>query len=120
MQLVLAGLALVVAGIQFNDPDPIYWIFVYTATAVVLAAGAFNRHSSFWTAVLMGAITAGMLWTLAGLGTYLLAGDYASIFGSMSPDRPYVEETREFLGLAMAMAAVVWVYRRQPAAHRQA
>jgi hypothetical protein len=53
-----------------------------------------------------------MLMTVSGFGAYLQSGDFGSIFGSMLASKPYVEETREFLGLTMALAALVWCYRR--------
>lgn len=112
MHLLIAGLALVAASLQFNDPDPVYWIVAYTATALVVAARGFDKHSRFWTAVVMGVVGGGMLWSVTGLGEYLLAGDFGSIIGGMRADRPYIEKTREFLGLAMSLAALTWVYRR--------
>lgn len=114
MSFLLAGLALVSMGLQFNDPDPVYWVAAYGATALVVGAMGLGKRSQLWTAITIGVVVGGMLWSVPGFGAYLLAGDYGSIFGSMRADRPYIEESREFLGLAMSLAALTWVYRRQP------
>ncbi len=35
LKYVLAGVFFVMAGLQFNDLDPIYWIAVYGGTALI-------------------------------------------------------------------------------------
>jgi hypothetical protein len=35
LHYVLAALFLYIAALQFNDPDPLYWIIVYVGTAAV-------------------------------------------------------------------------------------
>jgi len=112
LYFLLAGLALVAAALQFNDPDPVYWIAVYTGTAAVIAGKGLGRLSRFWAAVVIGGTVAGMLMTVGGFGAYLQSGNFVSIFGDMLASPPYVEETREFLGLALALAALAWCYRR--------
>jgi len=108
---LLAALSLVSAGLQFNDPDPIYWVLVYSGTAVVIAARSVDRFNRFWAAVVIGSVIAGLLMTVSGFGAYLQSGDFGSVYGAMLESKPYVEETREFLGLAMSLAALVWCYR---------
>lgn len=111
-RLVLAALVLVVAGLQFNDPDPAYWVAVYAATAAAIAASAFGRLTVFRAALVAGALLAGMLMTVSGAIDYLASTDYGAIVGEMRPDKPYVEEAREFLGLGLALAALAWSARR--------
>lgn len=103
-----------VASIQFNDPDPVYWVAVYAATALVIAGNAAGRFSSFWSALVIGGALAGILLTTGGFGAYVVSGDLRSILGDMHPGKPYVEEAREFLGLVLAIAALAWSYRNAP------
>jgi len=112
VRFVLAALALVAAGLQFNDPDPVYWIAAYTATAVAIGASAFGRLTPLWAGTVAGGLLAGMLISIGGAIDYLVSADFASLIGEMRPDKPYVEEAREFLGLAMALAALAWAARR--------
>jgi len=107
----LSGLALLVAALQFNDPDPVYWIAIYTATAVVAASKGLGRLNRFWTAIVIGGVVAGMLLTVSGFIAFVQSGDFGSIVGEMLASKPYVEESREFLGLALALAALIWISR---------
>ena len=110
--LVVAALVFVMAALQFNDPDPIYWIAVYSATALVIAARAFGRVSRFWSGVALGGVLAGMLISVGGFLAYLSSAAFGSIFGDMLASPSYVEETREFLGLAICLIALTWRSRR--------
>ena len=112
LYFVLSGLALLVAALQFNDPDPVYWIVIYTGTAAVAAGKGLGHFNRFWAAVVIGGVVGGMLLSVSGFVEFLLAGDFGSIFGAMLASKPYVEESREFLGLALALAALSWLYRR--------
>ncbi|MGH8221546.1 MAG: transmembrane 220 family protein [Woeseiaceae bacterium] len=97
-----ASLFLIAAAVQFNDPDPLYWILVYAGTAAIALARGLGHHSVFWTGVCSGAVAAGIAWTLPAFGAYLTSGNLASILGDMSSG-PHVEEAREFIGLVLAL-----------------
>lgn len=107
---VLAIPLLFAAAIQFNDPDPLYWVAVYTAAAAVIAGQAFGFFSKFWSAAVIGAVLAGMSMTLSGFLTYLLSWDFGVIVGDMLASKPFIEQTREFIGLGLALALLVWSY----------
>lgn len=108
--LLAAALLLVMAVIQLNDPDPIYWVTVYAAAAVIpLGQLVGRKFPDLWTMV-MGLIIAGLLMSLPGFWDYLTADDYLSITREMLGDKPYVEYGREFLGLVIA-AFLLMPYR---------
>lgn len=98
------------AWIQLNDPDPLYWIAVYSGSALVAVAAAFGRSSGFWTAILLGAVAAGMIIAAPGVLDYFAAGEFANI-GDMA-NASYVEPAREFGGLLIAFAFLI--YSRRP------
>lgn len=110
VRFVLGGLAFLAAFIQWNDPDPIYWIAVYAATGVVVVSQAFGRLNRFWVTLVIGAVMGGLLMTLGGLVDYLRSGDWGSITGEMTASKPYVEEAREFGGLALSLLLLTWCY----------
>jgi len=116
LYVVLSGLAVVSAALQFNDPDPLYWIAVYAGAAAVIAATAIGHFSRFWAALVAGGAVAGMLMTAPGFLTWLGSGDYAALWGQMMAGKPYVEESREFLGLAIVLAALALCFRAPGAA----
>jgi Transmembrane family 220, helix len=108
---IFAGLFLLSAFLQLNDPDPLYWSVVYAAAgAVALARGMGRRYGDLETVVL-GGVMAGILMSAPGFIAYLRAGDLASLTGSMA-SASHVEPAREFLGLAIVMT-VLLVYRRR-------
>lgn len=96
-----AALFSVFAALQFNDPDPLYWILVYGGTAMVAFAQGLGRHSRFWTGACVGAVVVGIISTAPGFSDYLTSGDLGSIFSDMARGN-YIENSREFLGLALA------------------
>lgn len=102
-----AALFLLIAALQFNDPDPIYWIAAYVGTAAVAGGLALGRYSRFWTGAVIGLVLAGMLQTFSAVIDYLAAGDYGIIFSDMMTSE-YVEPTREFGGLLLAFALLVF------------
>ncbi len=99
------------ALLQFNDPDPLYWVWVYGGTAVVAVAKCLGRSSPFWNVLLLGAALSGMVIALPSLLEYLRDGDWASIAGSMESNA-HAEPVREFLGLLLAAALLCWYQRR--------
>ena len=101
-----AALFGVFAIIQVNDPDPLYWILVYAGTAIVALAYGLGRHSRFWTGVCLGAVVAGIISTAPGFGEYVTSGNLGSILGEMTGG-DYVENSREFLGLVLALILLV-------------
>ena len=103
---VVAAVFLVFAAIQLNDPDPLYWIGVYAGTAGVALARAFGRQSRFWTGACVGAVAAGIVTTAPAFGQFLGSGQPMSLLGAMSGG-DYIENSREFLGLALALAVLV-------------
>ena len=98
------------AIVQFNDPDPLIWIGLYSFVALVNAMGIFSffpKRSIMLGLVVLGA---GCLYLSPSLIEWIGSSD--SIITGMSPDRIYVEESREFLGMLMAFGTLVYQYMR--------
>ncbi|MGI9344102.1 MAG: transmembrane 220 family protein [Gammaproteobacteria bacterium] len=103
--LFVAMLA-VTAVLQFNDPDPAYWVTVYGLGAAVPLMHALGRQARFLAALTIGMIISGMLYAAPGFFDYLVSGRWGSITGSMDGPDAYVEPAREFIGLLIALAIV--------------
>lgn len=108
--LMVAALFMLMAAIQLNDPDPLYWCLVYLAVAAVPMLHAFERTQVMFYWVTCGLVSAGMLMSLPGFVDYVLSGDYGSVTGAMTNAKPYIEYAREFLGLVIA-AVGLYFYR---------
>ncbi len=98
--LVFTSFALV----QYNDPDPWVWMLLYGAVALLFGWAAIGR-------LYRRAAQAGFFLTLIWAATYLpafwdwLQMGTPSIVETMKAEQPYVELTREFLGLVLAAGA---------------
>jgi hypothetical protein len=96
----------VMAALQYNDPDPTYWILVYGCSAVVAMQHARRRPGRFLAAATLGMILSGMIYAAPGFLEYLQAGNLGVITASMDGSARYVEPAREFLGLLIALLVV--------------
>ena len=103
--LFVAMLA-VIAALQLNDPDPVYWVAVYGLGAVVPLLHSFGRQAQFLSAVTIGMILSGLIYAAPGFREYLQSGDFGSITGPMDGPAWYVEPAREFIGLLIALTIV--------------
>ena len=109
IHFVFSALFLYFAYIQLNDPDPLYWIVIYTGTAAVALARGLGKSSKFWTTILIGAVAAGMIIATPGLVDFIASGNIAAI-GDMD-NAPYVEPAREFGGLLLALGLLLYYYK---------
>ena len=96
-----AALFLVIATLQLNDLDPVYWVLVYGGTAMIAFGQGLGSHSRFWTGACIGAVATGIISTAPVFGDYLTSENFSSIFSGMG-SRDYIENSREFLGLVLA------------------
>lgn len=91
------------ASLQFNDPDPIIWVSFYVICALVPTLLLFNKfyRSLFWLAVVVCA--AQLFISAPGAYQYYLHMDGEPLMQGMNPEKPYIEECREFLGTLIAL-----------------
>lgn len=112
LNFVLAAVFFAMAGLQFNDPDPIYWVAVYSGTALVALGKALGRFSEFWAAITIGAVLAGMIYAIPGVLNFIDFGSFDELPGKMTASKPYVESTREFGGLLIALIVLASYVKR--------
>ena len=95
------------AALQFNDPDPLTWILFYTICAAVPLLALFNRpmHPVFWIALIVCGLELALY--AGGAYNYYLHRTEEPLMQSMNPDKPYIEEAREFLGALIATVFVL-------------
>lgn len=101
------------AYLNLNDPDPVIWVLAYGATAILFAMAAFGRADkrvSGWYAI---ALAIWMLTMSGGMMDWFSAG-MPSIAEEMQATAPHIEVVREFLGLLIAVLALVWLWWSTP------
>ena len=95
------------AGLQFNDPDPIIWISFYVLCAFIpslLFLNIFNRPL-FILAIIWCGVE--LFISAPGACQYYLHMAEEPLMQGMNPQKPYIEECREFLGALIALALVL-------------
>lgn len=109
LNLFLSVIFILFALVQLNDPDPYVWFTIYILVAVALIASIFVRLP-MWAIYIA---FAGMVLYAGFHASYFLEWLYSDnpgeLFGEMSEERYYLEGTREFLGLLIALAAFVYL-----------
>lgn len=94
------------AALQINDPDPVIWVSFYCLCAAVpllLIANKFIRPL-FWLTLALCVIE--LFLSAPGAYNYYLHMDQEPLMQSMNPEKPYIEEAREFLGVLIALVLV--------------
>jgi hypothetical protein len=99
------------AYLQYNDPDPIFWIGVYGTFAVLSFLRVINKQSKKLILVATIATGIALLFYLPGFIEWLSVPDKGEIFGEMVYQKSYIEETREFFGLLLGAASLLFQYR---------
>jgi hypothetical protein len=108
--LSIAALFALSAALQLNDPDPVLWIAVYVAVALLWGMAAFGRFYRPFTVVLLLVLTVWMLTFVPDFVEWVQMG-MPTIVGSMKAEEPHIELVREFGGLFLAVASLVYLLR---------
>lgn len=113
LSIFFALMFMAFAFLQVNDPDPVLWILIYGAMAVVSVLAAFDVfiRKAFIILALFFVVYGIILWP--GVAEWLQQDDLSVLFSEgMKMQYPYVEESREFLGLLIcALVTAVYSFR---------
>lgn len=108
----LAALFFLFAAVQYNDPDPVQWMLLYggIATLYVLAALGRPNRPATWVG-----LAAALSWAFTYVPDFWqwVQMGMPSIVETMKAETPYVELTREFLGLLIAAGGCAWLLFRK-------
>ncbi|MEJ1241899.1 transmembrane 220 family protein [Chryseolinea sp. T2] len=108
VNFLLAVMFLIFAFVQINDPDPLIWILIYGAMAVVCVMAIFSYYPLRFLVVLLVAYLAYSVFYFKGVMEWLRQDNKALLFDDIAKmEHWYIEEAREFLGLLICMIVVV-------------
>jgi hypothetical protein len=108
LNLVLAVMFVIFAFLQVNDPDPLIWILIYGLLAASCVMAAFNVFMPKALAVLGVILLAYSVYYFPGVTEWLRSDDKSMLFDDLAKMQyPYIEESREFLGLLICVAVLV-------------
>lgn len=100
LNIFFAIMFLAFAALQVNDPDPILWILIYGVMAVVSVMAIFDYYNRWLMSALAVLYLIYMIILFPGLAEWLRQNDKSVLFDDvMKMEFPYIEESREFLGL---------------------
>lgn len=109
LNLILSILFVVFAALQYNDPDPFIWIPIYLFAAF-LCWRAYKgiQHRSLYLVAIVIYLLYALYLVFDKNGVISWASEHAaeSLVHSMKAEKPWIEETREFGGLVMLIAAM--------------
>jgi hypothetical protein len=115
VNFILAVMFLVFAFVQINDPDPVIWILIYGAMAVLSIMAIFNFYPKKF---IIGLLVLYVLYSIVyipGVTEWLQQDDKSLLFDDVAKMQyPYVEQTREFLGLMICIIVLVVFIVRSP------
>jgi hypothetical protein len=108
--LVFAILFVLFAGLQYNDPDPYWWIPIYLYAAVLCWLA--SRGKYFPKAYLAGiAVYLGyavyLFFTKDGVLDWAREHDAENLVQTMKAEKPWIEDTREFGGLLILIVVML-------------
>ncbi|MCB0521686.1 MAG: transmembrane 220 family protein [Saprospiraceae bacterium] len=107
INLALAAIFILVAAVQYNDPDPIHWMVLYFFVAGVCGFAAYGHYRQYvlWAGIAVCIIWMGTL--LPQMVEWVKMGT-PNIAGEMKATTPYIEFAREFFGVGICLAVLLW------------
>jgi hypothetical protein len=102
-------LFVVSAGLQYNDPDPGLWILIYLFAALNCY---FSIRKLYYPLINLTGIVLLFIYAVFlffdkdGVLTWVTEHKAENIAGSMKATTPWIEETREFFGLAIIITVM--------------
>ncbi|HEX6891898.1 MAG TPA: transmembrane 220 family protein [Chryseolinea sp.] len=116
LNFILALMFLAFAFVQINDPDPAVWILIYGAMATLSIMAIFEYYPrKFMVGVLVLYLIYGV-YTLIyhpGILQWLQSENKSDIFDDVAKmQNLFIEESREFLGLFICIAVLVFFLLR--------
>lgn len=113
--LVWAGIFILFAALQYNDPDPWRWIPIYGLAAFLCyryASGGRPRQATML--LIFFCIGYGIYLFMGANGVFSWATEHhrENLVQSMKATKPWIENTREFGGLLIIILVLGFNYLR--------
>ena len=100
------------AWLQLNDPDPAVWVLVYSIVALLFGISNFTTIPRVILYAVLGAMIVFALFHIPYFIEWLKSPNKSELFGDMVYEKPYIEGSREFMGLLIAISAVLYLLKR--------
>ena len=108
VNFILAIMFLLFAFVQINYPDPVIWILIYGAMAVLCIMAIFEFYPAKFTIGLLVLYVLYSIVYIPGVLEWLRQENKAMLFDDVAKMQyPYIEEAREFLGLLICITVLI-------------
>jgi len=108
LNVLLALIFALFAFLNLNDEDAVVWVAAYGSVAVLFGLAVFGRADRRISALLGLGLSIWML-TMSPDMMHWIDADMPSITEEMNASAPHIEAVREFLGLALAVFALIFL-----------
>ena len=111
VKIFFAVLFLLFVIVQFNDPDPLLWIVVYGSMVMVSIMSIYRRYPTGIMIVMASGFLIMTILYFDGFATWFNSDDRSLLFDDLAKMQyPYIEEAREFLGLLICIAVLIFYF----------
>lgn len=110
---ILGVIFILFAVIQLNDPDPVLWFLLYMMVALVSVISNYKKIHPY---IIWGLIIGYLAYASIHFSYFMdwLQTEHKNeLFGEMVYEKPYLEGTREFIGLVMAAGALFYQAKKK-------
>ncbi len=113
INVFVALIFILFAIVQLNDPDPFVWFTLYLLVALLSLVSIFREvpRPLLYGFGLVLLFYAAMHLEFAV--EWIMSENKGELFGEMQEEKQYLEGTREFLGLLIALAAVAYLIQQR-------
>jgi hypothetical protein len=109
---ILSIIFILFAAVQYNDPDPLMWMVIYGMVAVVCAFAIIHKYNKYVLIVGIATCLMGTLYYFPGVMELFREHEIADLTRKMKADQPFIEKSRESLGLLLAAIVLLFQYRQ--------
>lgn len=113
--LIACLLFIAFGALQWNDPDPWLWMCVYGSAAFLcwmVHRGRILRAPIRIGMALCLLYATYLFFSADGVASWLMEHDAENLVQTMKADKPWIEKTREFGGLAIVFSVLAYLDRR--------
>ena len=107
---------IVFAALQYNDPDPLLWVPIYLYPAFLCFQEARNKKvlKELYQIGFIGFVPYAIykMFDTNGIIDWIKFHNASSITSTMKAETPWVEESREFFGLAIILIVMAINYKK--------
>ncbi|MBT32179.1 MAG: hypothetical protein CMO01_21165 [Thalassobius sp.] len=105
---ILTILFIVFAVVQLNDPDPLIWVLMYGAVAIISGFAFMGKYNKI---IIISGMVVSLIWALTlspGVYDWFANHNTDEIFETMAPNKVFIETARECFGLLIAFLVLLF------------